>query len=183
VPREPCMKKSGKANEPQAAAAMEPLTDARSHTECFARAMKLFSQGDFVRAREVFEMAANGPVMSVNESASMYARMCDQRLERQRLEYASPGDLYNRASALLKQRQYAEALTLLEASQRAEDTARVRYALALASGHIGDPSAAARQLKHACDLDPALRETARRDPEFQSLLQFAEIRDALAEHA
>lgn len=177
------MKKSGNINESQTGGPLEPLTDARSHTECFAHGAKLFSQGEFAKARDIFERAAHGPVPSVNESASMYVRMCEQRLDRQRLEYATAGELYSRGAALLKQRRYAEALAFLEAAQRGEETARVRYALTLATGNIGDAGAAARHFKRACELDPALRETARHDAAFQPLIQFPEFRDAIADRS
>lgn len=177
------MKKTGKTNEPQTGGTLEPLTDARRHTECFAQGAKLFSQGEFAKAREIFDWAAHGPVLSVNESAMMYARMCEQRLDKQRLEYSTPEELYSRGVALSKQQRYTEALTFLEAAQRAEETARVRYALTLATGHIGDAGAAAKHFKRACELDPALRETARRDADFQPLTQFPEFREAFADKA
>jgi tetratricopeptide (TPR) repeat protein len=177
------MKKSAKANERQTGGTLEPLTDERSHTECFAQAARLFSQGDFATAREIFQRAAHGPVLSVNESASMYVRMCEQRLDRQRQAIATPEELYSRGLALLKQRRYTEAVASLEAAQRAEETARVRYALTLATGHIGDASAAARHFRRACELDPAIRETARHDADFKPLIQFPELRDAIADKA
>jgi len=177
------MKKPAKTNEPQTGGTLEPLNDERSHTDCFAKAAKLFSQGEFAKARDIFQRAAHGPVLSVNESASMYVRMCEQRLDRQRQETATPEELYNRGMALLKQRRYTEALASLEAAQRAEETARVRYALTLATGNIGDAGAAARHFKRACELDPALRETARHDADFQPLIQFSELREAIADKA
>jgi tetratricopeptide (TPR) repeat protein len=177
------MKKSAKTDETQTGGTLEPFTDARSHTECFAQAAKLFSQGDFAKAREIFQRAAHGPVLSVNESASMYVRMCEQRLDRQWQEVATSEELYSRGMALLKQRRYTEALSSLEAAQRAGETARVRYALALATGNIGDAGAAARHFKRASELDPALCETARHDAAFQPLIQFPELREAIANKA
>jgi tetratricopeptide (TPR) repeat protein len=177
------MKKSGKINEPQAAPALEPLTDARRHTECFAHGARLFAQGEFAQAREIFDWATRGPVLSVNESALMYRRMCDQRLNRQRLEFSTPEQQYGHAAGLLKQRRYTEALPFLESALRAEDSARLRYALTLASGNIGDAGAAARHFKRACEFDPSLRATARSDPDFLPLLQFPELREALVEKA
>jgi len=175
------MKKSGKSNEPQSGMNLEPLTDARSHTDCFAQGARLFGQGEFAKAREYFEWASRGPVLSVNESATMYARMCEQRLDRQRLEFATPEELYMRGVALSKQRRYTEALTFLEAAQRGEETARVRYALTLAAGNIGDAGAAARHFKRACELDPAVRDIARRDMDFQPLTQFPEMREVFVD--
>ena len=78
------MKRPGKTNETQAGMPHEPPTDARGHTACFANGMKLFSAGEFAAALEVFEIASDGPELAVNESARMYARICQQKLDRQR---------------------------------------------------------------------------------------------------
>ena len=82
------MKKPGKTNESQAGVPHELPADARSHTECFAKGMKLFSSGDYTSAFDVFEAASDGPELTINESARMYARICQQKLDRQRMETA-----------------------------------------------------------------------------------------------
>ena len=158
------MKKSGKTNESHDGAPFEPPTDARSHTECFAQGMRLFSTGDYGAAYEV-----------------MYARMCRQKLDRQRLEFASPQERYDFGVDLLRQERFTEALNCLEAALKSGETAPLRYALALAAGNIGDPGAAIKHFRRACELDAGTRATARADAAFQNLLQFAEFRDAIVE--
>jgi len=175
------MKKSGKTNESHDGAPFEPPTDARSHTECFAQGMRLFSTGDYGAAYEVFESASNGPELSVNESARMYARMCRQKLDRQRLEFASPQERYDFGVDLLRQERFTEALNCLEAALKSGETAPLRYALALAAGNIGDPGAAIKHFRRACHLYAGTRATGRADAAFQNLLQFAEFRDAIVE--
>jgi tetratricopeptide (TPR) repeat protein len=175
------MKKAGKTNELQSGGPLDPPIDARSHTERFAEGMRLFSAGNYAAACDVFESASNGPEISVNESARMYLRICQQRLDRQRAETASPEEHYQSGLELLGQKRFTEALAHLEAALRAGESARVRYALALANGHIGDPAAAIKHFRRACELDPAIRATARSDSGFQTLLQFSEFREALSE--
>jgi tetratricopeptide (TPR) repeat protein len=175
------MKKPGKTNESQAGGHSEPLADARAHTECFARGMKLFSSGDYAAACEVFEIASEGPVLAVNETARMYARICQQKLDRQRVEIASLEERYKLGLDLLRQGRFTEALSTLETALKAGETAPLRYALALATGNIGDPAAAVKHFRRACELDPTIRATARADTSFQTLLQFSELRDAIAE--
>lgn len=172
------MKKPGKTNDSQAAA---PLTDARSHTECFAKGMKLFAAGDYAAALEVFENASDGLELSVNESARMYARICQQRLDRQRMEVASPEERYEVGLDLIRQGRFTEALSSLESELKSNETAPLRYALALAAGNIGDPAAAVKHFRRACELDPAIRARARADAAFQTLLQFSEFREAASE--
>ncbi len=175
------MKKPGKTNESQAGTPHEPPVDARSHTECFASGMKLFSAGNFAEAYEVFEVASDGPVLAINESARMYSKACQQKLDRQKLEFASPEERYEFGVDLLRQGRYTEALASLETALKSGETAPLRYALALASGNIGDPSAAVKHFRRACELDPAFRTTARTDAAFQTLLQFSELREALSD--
>lgn len=174
------MKKPGKINESQVAA---PPTDARSHTECFANGMKLFAAGDYAAALEVFERASEGPELSINESARMYARICRQKLDRQRMEFASPAERYAFGRDLLSQGRFTEALACLETALKSDETAPLRYALALAAGNIGDPAAAVKHFRRACELDPGIRTAARSDSAFQTLLQFAEFREAVAERS
>lgn len=175
------MKKPGKTNESQAGVPHEPPADARSHTECFANGMKLFSTGDYAAAYEVFETASDGPVLAINESARMYSRICQQKLDRQRLEIASAEERYEFGLDLLRQGRFTEALSWLETALKSGETAPLRYALALAAGNIGDPTAAVKHFRRACELDPAIRAAARSDAAFQTLLQFSELREALSE--
>ena len=175
------MKKPGKINELQTGGSHQPPVDARSHTERFAEGMRLFAAGDFAAAYEVFESCSNGPNLAVNESARMYHRICQQKLDRQRLEVASPEEHYESAVVLLKQGRYDEALAHLETALKAGESARVRYALALATGHIGDPAAAVKHFRRACELDPAVLTKAKSDAGFQNLLQFSEFREALSD--
>jgi len=175
------MKKPGKTNETQTVTPLEAPVDVRSHTERFAEGMKLLSAGNYAAASVVFESASNGPDIAVNEPARMYARICRQKLERQREETTSPEEHYESALDLIVQQRYTEALPHLEAALKAGESARLRYALALATGHIGDPATAIRHFRRACDLDPAVRSTARSDSVFQALLQFSEFREALSE--
>jgi tetratricopeptide (TPR) repeat protein len=175
------MKKPGKTNESQAGVPQELPADTRSHTEFFAGGMKLFAAGDYAAASEAFETAAEGPVLAINESARMYVRICQQRLDRQRMDFASPEQNYEFGVDLLGQKRFTEALSCLEAALRAGETAPLRYALAVAAGNIGDPAIAVKHFRRACELDPAIRITARSDAAFQTLLQFSEFREALSE--
>ena len=175
------MKKPGKTNESQAGVPHELPTDARSHTECFAKGMKLFSSGDYTSAFDVFEAASDGPELTINESARMYARICQQKLDRQRMETASPEERYTIGLDLLSQGRFTEALSCLESALKAGETAPLRYALALAAGNIGDTATAVKHFRRACELDPAIRATARSDAAFRTLLQFSELREAVSE--
>lgn len=155
--------------------------DARSHKERFAEGMRLFAARDYASAYKVFESASNGPDLAVSESARMYSRICRQKLDQQRLEVASPEEHLQLGVDLISRGLFTEALAHLETALKAGESARLRYALALATGNIGDPAAAIKHFRRACELDPAIRGAARSDAGFQNLLQFSEFREALSE--
>lgn len=176
------MKKPGKtSNESQTGRALEMPVDARAHTKRFAEGMRLFTAREYAAACEVFESATHGPELGVSESARMYLRICRQKLDQQRSEVASPEEHYKSGVDLLSQGSFTEALAHLETALKGGETARLRYALALATGNMGDPAVAVKHFRRACELDPAIRVTAKSDSGFQTLLQFTEFREALSE--
>jgi tetratricopeptide (TPR) repeat protein len=154
--------------------------DSKQHTELFSKAAKKFSAGDYKTARSLFEDAAKGPVLSVNESAAMYIRMCDQRIRKATPELKSAEDYYNYGVGLINARRTADAIHALEKAAALEDSSHILYALALANGLHGDLPSSAASLRRAIQLDPSTRGLARSDPDFQPLLQHHEIREALS---
>jgi tetratricopeptide (TPR) repeat protein len=152
--------------------------DTKGHTDLFARAIKSFSAGDYRKARSLFDEASNGPVISVNESARMYMRMCDQRLKSEKLEIKTPEEHYDYAVKLLNDGKPADAVSHLRvALQAPHPSGHVHYALALALGQQGDMGGAHQHLKTAVELDPALKSFARGDADFRDLLQDAALRE------
>ena len=168
------MKKVVKQNEASVVA------DSRAHTELFAQAMKVFHQGDYQEAAVLFEQAATGPLSGVNESAQMYSRMCQQRMSGPGVELKTPDDFYNYAVSLINARRYREARENLETAVAAGPQSHFCYALALVEGHLGSIDVAASHLRHAIQMDPALRGLARSDPDFAPLLHNPKMREALS---
>jgi tetratricopeptide (TPR) repeat protein len=149
------------------------------HTGLFAAAMKAFTAGDYRKAHGMFAEASAGPVLSVRESARMYARMCEQRLAAQAPDKWPPEDHYHYAVGLMNAGQHRAALPHLEAALKGGENGDVLYALALATGVLGDIHAAAAHLRRACEADHSIRLLARRDAEFRPLLQHHAVREAL----
>ncbi|HEY3443851.1 MAG TPA: hypothetical protein VGK29_24060 [Paludibaculum sp.] len=156
------------------------VLDNRTHTELFARAMKDFHRGDFQKAAALFQQAATGPLLGVNESAQMYLRMCQQRVSQSTVELKTPEDYYNYAVGLINARKYREARESLETAVSAGPQPHFCYALALVEGHLGSMDVAASHLRHAIQMDPALRGLARSDPDFAPLLHHPRMKEALA---
>lgn len=172
------MKKPTKVSEPKAAAGAS--LDPKAHTALFAEAMKKFSAGEYAAAREAFERASHGPVLSVNESALMYARMCAQRIERPKLELKTPEDLYTYAVSLINAEKFRDAVPHLEKAVATSGQSHYLYALALCLGRSGAVAAAADHLRRAVSQDASIRSIARSDADFQPLLEHASLRELIS---
>lgn len=168
------MKKASKLNETSG------VQDNRAQTDIFAQAMKVFNQSDYEEAAALFEKAATGPLIGVNESALMYSRMCQQRIGRAKVELETPEDHYNYAVSLINARKYREARASLEAAAAAGPQPHFCYAMALVEGYLGSMELAASHLRRAIQMDPALRGRARSDPDFAPLLLHPKLKEAMA---
>lgn len=178
------MKKSTKTTDARnATPAGGEGMNAKSHTDLFARAVKSFSSGNYSEAAALFEEASTGPLMSVNESAQMYRRMCLQRIESSTAKPQSPEDFYNAGIGLFNEGRYEEAREHLEAAVDLNPLPHYLYALALAEGMLGSVAGAAQQLRKAVQADPGIRSMARNDADFAPLLEHNVIREVLSGEA
>lgn len=177
------MKKATKqADSKPATPKTSAVLDGKAQTELFAQATKRFAKGDYAGAKAMFDQAATGPQLSVCESARMYARICEQRLDQVKPVLQTAEDYYTYAVAMINGRRFDEAMIHLQKalSMTGGDGPHVRYALALASGLEGDAPGAAAHLQKAVEMDPSLRAFARSDADFQPLLRDPVIGQVLA---
>ncbi len=140
--------------------------------ELFGKAIELFRQADFARARELFGKAAGGPASEVAHAARTHARMCEQRLSRGEPAASTAEEHYNLGVALLNRRDLETAERHLREALKL-DPAReyIYYVLALAQGLRGDVYGAGESLKRAIELEPRVRAQARSDPDFAGLIR------------
>lgn len=158
-----------------------PVTE-KAQMEVFGKAMSHFGAGDFRKARSLFEEASSGPSAGVGESARMYARICEQRLNSGHVSVKTAEDHYNYGISLLNQRKLDDAIKHLKAAiSQGEDSGDAYYALGLASGLSGDVHSARQHLERAFQLNPKTRALARTDSDFQSLMEHAELRRLIDE--
>lgn len=174
------MKKTQKSTPPKAAAPESVPSNGREHTEMFARAMKEFNAGGYEEAKRLFELCGEGPVITVKESAQMYVRMCVKRMEKPEVVLRTAEDHYTYAVGLMNLQKFGDALPHLQTAIKLGDGAHVRYALALASGLVGDMPGAVAHLQKAILLDPGTRSLARSDADFQPLMQDPVIRELVS---
>ncbi len=175
------MKKATKQVDSKPAAVKAAVVlDAKAQTELFANAMKRFSKAEYALAKPLFDQAGEGPHLGVCESARMYSRICEQRLDQAKPELRTADDHYTYAVAMINGRRFSDALIHLHKALDMGDAAHVRYALALASGMDGDMPGAVAHLQKALEMDPSLRSFARGDADFQPLLRDPVIGQVLA---
>lgn len=153
--------------------------DAKTQTDNFSKAMKAFNTGDFRKAKPIFEQAAQGPSISVTETALRFIRMCDLRLAQEKVVLETADDHYNYAIGLMNDRRPSEARKYLDQALSLSTAPHIFYAHALAAGLSSDFETALSSLRKAMELDPGTRNHARHDPDFQPLLQNPSIREAL----
>jgi tetratricopeptide (TPR) repeat protein len=150
-------------------AVAQPLNAARQLSS-FEAAMKLFHARKLQEARDLFQIAANGPERDVAQRARLHIAMCDRRLQQTTVSLGSAEELYNYGVALINSRNIGEARLHLErALQMAPGSDHIHYALALAQALSGDVANAHENLKRAIELEPRNRIMARQDADFAPL--------------
>jgi len=144
--------------------------NAQEQLSAFESAMKLFHARNLKDARELFQLAAQGPERDVANRARLHLSMCDRRLQQAPVNLGSAEEYYNYAIAVLNTRNAAEARGHLEkALQMSPGADHILYALALAQAMGGDLPAAYENLQRAIELEPRNRIMARQEADFAHL--------------
>lgn len=166
------------APEP-AAAISSPVTPDNQH-EQFDLAFAAFHARKYAEALPLFEAASQGPHLGMAHTASVYTRICSERIAASQPKLSAPEDLYNFAVALMNERKFADAEKhLRRALELAPAGDHIYYALALCLGHGGDLAGARSSLQRAIELNPRNLYTARNDPDFAEIGQLPQIADLL----
>lgn len=158
----------------------EPALDSKGQNALFTKAMKHFTSGDFRKAKEGFDQAAAGPHLPMSESAKMYSRMCEQRLNREKPELRTPEDHYNYAVSLINLRRLQDARAHLETAVAESSEPHFLYALSLVEGLLGSVDSAAARLRQAIEKDPGLRAVVKNDADYAPLLHHPQLLQVIA---
>jgi len=156
-------------------------TEARAQQEqLYAQAMKLYQQGEFARAIEIFEQAAQGPSPEIAHLARVHKLASQRRLSQAKPKLQTPEEHYDYGIALLNERRLEEAEQhLLKALASLPQADYVHYALAICYGFKGAFDKAAEHLRKAVELRPENRVKARYDPDFEAFLRQPQLREIL----
>jgi len=183
------VQRGGKTTAPKKTAAKPKSAAKRASTPALSRdkqialyekAMKLFSSGDFAKAKSALETVATGPNTEIAHTARTHSAACDRRLARNEPNIKTPVEHYDYAVALINQRQAGEAEKhLREALAGLSDADYVHYGLAIVCGWQGKLSEAASHLATAIRLEPKNRSIARNDPDFEPFASAPEISELL----
>lgn len=150
--------------------------DAAGQIKLFGQAIELFHKREYSKAQALFERAAEGPMRDMAHSARSHVRMCQSRSAPAERVLESADDYYHYGLALLNQRRLAEAERhLARAAELAPEADYVHYAMALGRGLSGNIEGCAESLQRAIELNPASRNQARLDPDFQDLLRYPAV--------
>jgi tetratricopeptide (TPR) repeat protein len=141
-----------------------------AQAETYERAVEAFQRGDYSAAKELFERAAQGPMLEMAHAARLRAKMCGRREARRELTLATADEHYDYAVSLMNEGKLSQAERhLLLAITQTPQGGHLYYALALCRGLAGDFAGAQTNLKRAIELDPRNRIAARNDPDFAEI--------------
>jgi Flp pilus assembly protein TadD len=180
------MKKSAKGQEPKQPTVMQSQRslDSKAQAEVFGRAMKVFTAGDFRKAKALFDETAQGPVLSVTETAKMYSKICEQRTSKEPPEPKSPEEKYNFAVGLMNLGQFSEAAAMLKSAVGSAPAAgHIHYALGVSLGRSGDMAGAYEHVKKSIELDPHNRVIAKSDSDLMPLLQDSALHSLVMQYS
>lgn len=161
--------------------AQAPLADpAGAQLVLFEAAMKFFHARQLTEARALFQRATSGAQRDVAQRAQVHIAMCDRRLQKTTVSFATAEECYDYGVALINARNLTEARTFLEkALAIAPASDHIHYALALAQALAGDFANAHENLRRAIELQPRNRQIARQDADFAPLAHQAPFRSLL----
>ncbi len=133
----------------------------------FEQGIRAFRAGEFSRAKQLFEKAAEGPSRDIAHRARSHVLMCVRRLPDAVPALTTAEEHYTYAVALINSRNLATARQHLEAALEMDPKAdHIQYTMALCLGLSGDLEGSYTYLKRAIELRPQNRIAARQDADF-----------------
>lgn len=135
----------------------------------YAEGVDLLNLRKYSQAATRFGKATDGPNTALGHSASVYLKICRQRMENE-TQPKTAEDRYNAAIALINDRRLDEAKRLLGLAVRQEPKgAHMHYALAVAATLSGEVADGVDSLSRAIKLDPQSRVLALGDSDLAEL--------------
>ena len=157
--------------------AKKPAAGARAGREAeerqaaqFGKAVQLFQNRQFGRARALLEKVAGGPNVGLNHRAGVYLRICEEQSARAKPRLKTVEEHYNYAVQLINDSRLKEAETYLKKALRMDrNAAHAFYALSVLKVLSGDMKGAFEALRRSIRIDPQNRILARKDPDLAAV--------------
>jgi tetratricopeptide (TPR) repeat protein len=167
--------KKSSTPEPPRSFSRKPTAEEIAHRQAMGRfesALELFNHNHWARARTMFERLTANSSPELAERASVYVRICDQRLSRATLQLKTAEDYYNYAVGLANEGNAEESEEyLLKALKLSPKSDYLYYALATTCAMRDDVEGALDYLLKAIELNERNRFQAQNDADFANLLE------------
>lgn len=135
----------------------------------YAEGVDLLNARKYSQAAARFSKAVEGPDAALKHSATVYLRICQQRMQSEP-EPKTVEDRYNAAVAFINDRRLEDADRLLRLALKQDPKgAHLHFALGVAATLSGDIAGAVSSLERAIELDPQNRILALRDSDLAAL--------------
>lgn len=135
----------------------------------YSEGVDLLNERKYSQAATRFNKAVDGPDAGLRHSATVYLRICQQRMQSEP-EPKTAEDRYNAAVACINDRRLEEADRLLRLALKQDPKgAHLHFALGVAATLAGDISGAVSSIERAIELDPQNRNLAMRDSDLAAL--------------
>jgi len=135
----------------------------------YAEGVNLLNERKYSQAATRFTKAMEGPDVALKHSATVYLRICQQRMQSEP-EPKTVEDRYNAAVAFINDRRLEDADRLLRLALKQEPkAAHLHFALGVAATLSGDIPGAISSIERAIELDPQSRLLALRDSDLAAL--------------
>lgn len=135
----------------------------------YAEGVDLLNARKYSQAAVRFNKAMEGPDVALKHSATVYLRICQQRMQSEP-EPKTVEDRYNAAVAFINDRRLEDADRLLRLALKQDPKgAHLHFALGVAATLSGDIAGAVSSIERAIELDPQNRILALRDSDLAAL--------------
>jgi tetratricopeptide (TPR) repeat protein len=153
----------------------KPTADEIAHKlalERFTSGLELMNQGQFARAKAIFEKLVDHPAREIGERSKVYLNICNQRVTKPAVHLKSVDDIYDYAVTLSNEGQPEQAEEQLRRALKINPNADfLYYALAATFALRNDVEGTLEYLDKAIQINSRNRYQAQNDPDFENMLE------------
>lgn len=153
----------------------KPTADEIAHKQAlerFTHGLELMNQGQFAKARGIFEKLVDHPAREIGERSKVYLNICQQRAAKPAVHLKSVDEMYDYAVTLANEGHPEQAEEHLRKAIKISPNADfLYYALAATFALRNDVEGTLEYLDKAIQINSRNRYQAQNDPDFESMLE------------